>query len=66
MIVCRRGRAVICCDLGSCVARMDLAPWAAYVARGTRLPTGWQAIGENRHACPLHDSVTSTIYRRQP
>jgi hypothetical protein len=44
-----RGRLVISCD--NCPVRMDLGP-APLARQRNRAPSGWVAVGYNRHYCP--------------
>ena len=52
-------RLVISCD--KCPIRLDLGP-AQVALHRRRTPSGWLAVGEDRHLCPQCSS-TSMMFR---
>jgi len=53
-------RLVISCD--RCPIRLDLGPAQVALNRG-RTPSGWIAVGTDRHLCPQCSS-TAMMFRR--
>lgn len=55
------GRVALYCD--RCGARIDLGPVTTQKVRGERMPSGWLALEDGKHACSLCARAEMAAFR---